>query len=52
MGKEERINGLLFKSLISMLLCVALILLKCFGKDNGILEEIYYYLITDIVFPL
>jgi len=50
-GKEEKINVLLLKTLISMILCVGLILLKCFGNNTGVLEEIYHYLITDIVFP-
>lgn len=50
-GKEEKMNIVLFETLISMILCIGLILLKCLGNDTGILEEIYHYLITDIVFP-
>ncbi len=48
--KEEKIKSALIRTLCAMILCLLLIILKFVLKEDKIVEEIYNYLATDIVF--
>ena len=50
MGKEIKMKFLLLQILVSVLLCIFLIAIKFVLRQENIVEEIYNYLITDIVF--
>lgn len=48
--EEYKIKSALLRVLFSLLLCLFMIILKFVLKEDKITEEIYNYLITDIVF--
>lgn len=50
MSEEYKIKSLLFRTLCALVLCMTLILLKFVLKEEQIVEEVYNYLATDIVF--
>ena len=50
MEKDRKIKIVIIKVLISVLLCMVLVILKFVVKEENMIEEIYNYLITDIVF--
>ncbi len=50
MTEENKIKSSLFRTLISLLLCLFAIILKFILKEEIFLEEVYNYLASDIVF--
>jgi len=52
MEQERKLKIVLSEVLVSLILCMFLIVVKFVWKDEGIIEEIYNYLITDVVFLL
>lgn len=50
MEKETKMKRMLCQVFVSVLLCIVMIVMKFILKEEKILEEIYNYLITDIVF--
>lgn len=50
MEKDIKLKIAIIKTLFSMLLCVLLLIIKFVFKEEHVIEEIYNYLITDIVF--
>lgn len=52
MLQERKLKKMIFQVLISVVLCLTMIAVKFVWKEDGIIEEIYNYLITDIVFLL
>jgi len=48
--EEYKIKSTLIRILFSLLLCMFMIILKFVLKEEKITEEIYNYLISDIVF--
>ncbi|MBO5176138.1 MAG: hypothetical protein J6C07_01670 [Lachnospiraceae bacterium] len=50
MSEEYKIKSLLLRTLCALVLCMTLILLKFVLKEEQIVEEVYNYLTTDIVF--
>lgn len=52
MEQEKRLKKMIFQVLISVVLCLTMIAVKFVLKEDGIIEKIYNYLITDVVFLL
>ncbi len=50
MTEENKIKSALFRTLISLLLCLFAILLKFILNEKNFLAEVYNYLASDIVF--
>lgn len=50
MSEEYKIKSMLFRTLCSLIFCMILIILKFVLKEEQIVEEVYNYLATDIVF--
>jgi len=50
MSEEYKMKSALLRSLLALLLCLGLIIIKFVLKDEKILEEVYIYLTSDIVF--
>ncbi len=50
MEEEYKIKSTLVRCFCSLVLCFGLILLKFVLKDEKIIEEVYNYLSSDIVF--
>lgn len=50
MPEEEKMKSLLLRTFCSMILCVFMIFLKFVMKEEEIVEEVYNYIATDIVF--
>lgn len=50
MVKEYKIQSALLRVLFSLLVCLFLVVFKIILKEEKIIEEIYNYLSTDIVF--
>ena len=50
MSEETKIKSALLRTFISLVLCLGLIIVKFVLKDEKILEDLYNYLTTDIVF--
>lgn len=50
MEEEYKIKSALIRTLCALVLCLAMIVLKFVLKDEKILEEVYNYLTSDIVF--
>ncbi len=50
MTEETKIKSVLLRTFIALVLCLGLIILKFVLKDEKIVEDLYNYLTTDIVF--
>jgi len=50
MSEEYKIKSMLFRTFFALILCMALIVLKFIVKEEKIVEEVYNYLASDIVF--
>ena len=50
MKPENKIKTVLLQIICSVIICMALIVLKFVLKEESILTELYNYLISDIVF--
>ena len=50
MREEDKIKSALLRTLCALLVCMTLIIMKFVLKDEKIVEELYNYLATDIVF--
>lgn len=50
MEEEYKIKSALIRTLCALILCLSMILLKFVFKDEKIVEEVYNYLSSDIVF--
>lgn len=50
MSEEYKIKSALVRILCSLILCLVMILIKFIFKNEKIVEEVYNYLATDIVF--
>jgi len=50
MREEEKMKSALLRTLCALILCLTVILLKFVFKEEKIVEELYNYLSTDIVF--
>ena len=50
MSEEAKIKSTLLRTFIALVLCVGLIIVKFVLKDEKIIEDLYNYLATDIVF--
>ena len=50
MSEEAKMKSALLRTFISLMLCLVLIIVKFVLKDEKILEDLYNYLTTDIVF--
>ena len=50
MSEEYKMKSLLLRTFCAMVLCMILIVLKFITRDLKIVEEVYNYLTTDIVF--
>lgn len=48
--EESKIKSALLRTFISLVLCLGLIIIKFVLKDEKIVEDLYNYLTTDIVF--
>lgn len=48
--EEYKIKSALIRILCSLVLCLGMIVLKFILKEEKIMEEVYNYLSTDIVF--
>lgn len=52
MEVERKLKIVVFEVLLSVILCILMIGIKFVLKEEKVIEEIYNYLITDIVFPV
>ena len=50
MSEDYKIKSLLLRTLCALVLCLVLITLKFVFKDEKMVEEVYNYISTDIVF--
>lgn len=50
MEEEYKIKSVLFRTIISMLLCLAAVIIKFVLKEEDIMDKVYNYLSNDIVF--
>ena len=50
MQEEYKIKSTLIRTLCALVICLTLIIVKFVLKEEKILEEVYNYLATDIVF--
>jgi len=50
MEEEYKIKSILVRTLCALILCMFFIIVKLVWKDEKILEEMYNYLASDIVF--
>ena len=50
MREEEKIKSALVRTLCALIVCMVLIIMKFVLKDEKIVEDLYNYLVTDIVF--
>ena len=50
MQEEYQIKSSLIRTFIALLLCFILVILKFIFKEDKIVEEVYNYLASDIVF--
>ena len=50
MREEEKIKFALLRTLCALILCMAFIIMKFVLKNEKIVEDLYNYLATDIVF--
>ena len=50
MEEEYRIKSALLRTFCALILCLAMILLKFVLKEEKMIEEVYNYLSSDIVF--
>ena len=50
MEEEFKIKSTLIRTFCALLICLVMILLKFVFKDEKIIEEVYNYLVSDIVF--
>lgn len=50
MDRETKMKLAVIEVLIAVILCMLLVILKFVLKEDKIIEDIYNYLVTDIVF--
>ncbi len=50
MKEEYKIKSALFRTLCALIICLVFVFIKFVLKNEIILEEVYNYLTTDIVF--
>ena len=50
MSEEYKIKSSLIRTLCALILCLLMIIMKFILKNEKIVEEVYNYLTTDIVF--
>ena len=50
MEEEYKMKSALFRTLCALVLCMTMIILKFILKNEKILEEVYNYLVSDVVF--
>lgn len=50
MSEEYKIKSVLFRTFCVLFLCLVMIVIKFILKDEKIVEEVYNYLASDIVF--
>lgn len=50
MDKNTKLKILLLETLISVILCLGCVIAKIVFKQDAMIEALYNYLITDIVF--
>lgn len=50
MEEEYRIKSALIRTLITLVLCASMIFVKFIIKNERIIEDVYNYLASDIVF--
>ncbi len=50
MDRETKMKLAVIEVLIAVILCMLLVILKFVLKEEKIIEDIYNYLVTDIVF--
>ena len=50
MEEEYKIKSALLRTLCALIICMSIIIVKFVLKDEKIVEEVYNYLASDIVF--